>query len=76
MDKQCKIKLSATDDVKEFVSAASQCDFDIDVFYNRVIVDAKSILGVFSLDLSRSLTVKYGGKDMRFENTLSKYCVA
>ena len=49
-----KIKLTALQDVKEFVNAAEQCDFDIDVFYNRVIIDAKSILGVLSLDLSRA----------------------
>ncbi|MBD5106261.1 MAG: HPr family phosphocarrier protein, partial [Lachnospiraceae bacterium] len=32
------------DEVKDFVSAASKCDFDIDIFYNRYSVDAKSIL--------------------------------
>ena len=37
------------DDVKEFVAAATKCDFDIDVTYNKVIVDAKSFLGVLSL---------------------------
>lgn len=68
-----KIKLSELDDVKEFVNTAGRCDFDIDVYYNRVIIDAKSILGVLSLDLTRVLTVQYGGEDMRFENVLSKY---
>ena len=48
-----KIKLTALQDVKEFVNAAEQCDFDIDVFYNRVIIDAKSILGVLSLDFEQ-----------------------
>ena len=42
-----QIKLSQTEDVKNFVRAASKCNFDIDVFYNRIVVDAKSILGVF-----------------------------
>lgn len=68
-----KIKLNELEEVKEFVSAASQCDFDIDVFYNRVIIDAKSMLGVLSLDLTKILTVKYGGSDMKFEDVLSKY---
>ena len=71
-----KIKLTALQDVKEFVNAAEQCDFDIDVFYNRLIMDAKSILGVLSLDLSRELTVKYGGQNMAFENILKKYATA
>lgn len=71
-----KIKLSAMNDVKEFVRAAEQCDFDVDVFYNRVVIDAKSILGVLSLDLSRELTVKYGGRNLAFENVLQKYATA
>ena len=47
---QSKIKLNATEEVQEFVNAASRCDFDIDVYYNRFLIDAKSILGdhVFS----------------------------
>ena len=64
------------EEVKEFVHAAEKCDFDIDVFYNRIIIDAKSMLGVLSLDLSRELTVKYGGKNNAFENVLCKYACA
>ena len=71
-----KIKLTELDEVKEFVRAAEQCDFDIDVFYNRVIIDAKSILGVLSMDLTRELTVKYGGENLHFENILNKYTAA
>lgn len=75
MEHKKQIKLSVND-VKEFVRAAEQCTFDIDVFYNRVIIDAKSILGVLSLDLTKILTVQYAGKDSQFERTLQKYCVA
>ena len=50
--------------------------FDIDVQYNRVVIDAKSILGVLSMDLTRDLTVKYGGKNPSFENILEKYSVS
>ncbi len=71
-----KIRLNELEEVKEFVHAAGKCDFDIDVSYNRIIIDAKSMLGVLSLDLTRELTVKYGGKDLQFENVLSKYTVA
>ena len=31
-----KIRLNATEDVKEFVKAASKCDFDVDISYNRI----------------------------------------
>ena len=43
---QSKIKLNAAEDVQEFVKAASKCDFDIDIYYNRFLIDAKSILGI------------------------------
>lgn len=71
-----KIKLSGTTDVREFVREAEKCDFDIDIFYNRVIIDAKSFLGVLSMDLSQILTVKYGGKDSNFEKILNRYAIA
>ena len=74
--KERKIKLPEVTDAKKFVSAASKCDFDVDVFYNRVIIDAKSLLGVLSLDLSRELTVQYGGEDLQFENFLNHYTTA
>ena len=35
--------------VEEFVKEAAKCDFDVDIYYNRYVVDAKSILGVFGL---------------------------
>ena len=36
------IRLNETEDVKEFVNEAAKCDFDIDISYNRIIIDAKS----------------------------------
>ena len=50
-----EIELHNPDEVKEFVDAASKCDFDIDVWYNRIIVDAKSLLGVLSMDLRQAI---------------------
>ena len=73
--KETKIKLGL-EDVKEFVTAAAKCDFDIDVNYNRVLVDGKSILGVLALDLGKVLTVKCDGEDAVFEDFLQKYAVA
>mgnify|MGYP000385630910 CR=1 FL=1 len=70
--KEKKIILPTLTDAKAFVAAASKCDFDIDVFYNRVVIDAKSILGVLSLDLTRILTVQYNGEDEQFEEFLDK----
>ena len=39
---QKQIKLNAKEDVQEFVKAAGKCDFDIDVFYNRIIIETGS----------------------------------
>lgn len=63
-------------DVREFVAVASKCDFDIDIFYNRYTVDAKSILGVLGLDLTRTLTVRYNGYNAGLERCLSRLAVA
>ena len=71
-----KFKLSAPEDVKEFVKAANKCDFDIDISYNRVLVDAKSILGIFSMDLTRILTVHCHGESQEFNQAIQKFAVA
>ena len=69
-----KIRLNATEDVKEFVQAASKCDFDVDISYNRILIDAKSILGVISLDLRDELTVKfYDGISDSYMSTLKPF---
>ena len=72
MLKQKKIMLPTVADAKEFVQMASRCDFDIDIFYNRIVIDAKSILGVLSLDLTRELIVSMNGEDAEFEAYLDK----
>ena len=68
--KQKKIMLPSIAAAKKFVKEAEKCDFDINVFYNRIIIDAKSLLGVLSLDLTRVLTVEYTGEDEAFEEFL------
>ena len=73
--KQKRILLPTIDDAKMFVAAATQCDFDIDVYYNRVVIGAKSILGVLSLDLRNVLTVQYDGENEAFEAFLEKMAV-
>ena len=73
--KQKRILLPTIDDAKMFVAAATQCDFDIDVYYNRVVIDAKSILGILSLDLRNVLTVQYDGENEAFEAFLEKMAV-
>lgn len=70
-----RIKLRP-DEVKDFVAAASKCDFDIDIAYNRYVVDAKSIVGVFGLDFNQILTVSYAGYNYGFEQFMKRFAVA
>lgn len=70
-----KIRLTQ-DEVQNFVDTASKCDFDIDIAYNRYIVDAKSFLGVYGLDFSKVLTVRYGGHNADFEKLLKACAIA
>lgn len=64
------------DEVQHFVAVTSKCDFDIDISYNRYIVDAKSFLGVYGLDFGRPLIVSYTGYDSALEEFLSSHAMA
>lgn len=68
-----KIKLNSVQDAKNFVIAATKCDFDIDVFYNSIFIDGKSLLGVLSLDLRNKLTVRFQGENEEFEQFLEEH---
>lgn len=70
-----KIRLRV-DEVKNFVAAATRCDFDVDISYNRFVVDAKSIVGVLGLDLNQILTVSYNGYNQEFEDYLNHFALA
>lgn len=56
--KAVNIKLSLAENVKSFVNIANRYPYDIDLRVGRHIVDGKSILGIFSLDLSRPITME------------------
>ena len=73
MQRSIRLRLN---EVKDFVEAASRCNFDVDIFYNRYVVDAKSILGVYALDLTKTLTVSYNGYDPDFVEYLNELAVA
>ena len=51
------ISLQAINDVKDFVNTVMLFNYDIDLVSGRYAVDAKSIMGIFSLDLSKNLTL-------------------
>ena len=56
--KKVEIRLSLAENVKNFVNVVNRYPFDVDLRAGRHVVDAKSILGIFSLDLSRPVTVE------------------
>lgn len=64
------------DEVQNFVNVTSKCDFDIDIFYNRYVVDAKSFLGVYGLDFTKPLTVSYDGYNSALEELLNSHAIA
>ena len=49
--KETKIKLSNVQDIREFVNQVILADYDVDLIQGRYVIDAKSIMGIFSLDL-------------------------
>ena len=53
-----KIFLNNLDDVKKFVDIAASKDYDIELLSDKYIVNAKSIMGVFSLDLTKPITMR------------------
>ncbi|GAE88168.1 HPr family phosphocarrier protein [Acetivibrio straminisolvens] len=55
--KSFNISLKSITDVKDFVNIVNKYDFDIDLTSGRYVVDAKSIMGIFSLDLSKPIRV-------------------
>ncbi len=53
--KSVMIRLNTINDVKQFVNTVSKCDYDVDLISGRYAVDAKSIMGIFSLDISKPI---------------------
>jgi len=52
-----EISLNSIEKVKSFVSTIALFDYDFDLSSGRYVIDAKSIMGIFSLDLSKPITL-------------------
>ena len=75
--KTVQISLNSIDKVKSFVNTVSQMDSDFDLVSGRYVIDAKSIMGIFSLDLSKPIELNIhadSGVDEILE-TLKPYIV-
>lgn len=53
-----QIVLTSIEDVRRFVTLANECDFDVTMVSGKYKINGKSIMGVFSLDLSHPITVE------------------
>ncbi len=61
--KEFTVVLSSINDVKNFVNVVTKYDFEIDLASGRYVVDAKSIMGIFSLDLTQPIKVEAHSDD-------------
>jgi len=61
--KSIPIKLTFAEEVKAFVNTVNRYEYEVDLRSGRHVVDAKSILGIFSLDLSKPITLEIYNDD-------------
>ena len=61
--KTVKISLNSIDKVKSFVNDITKFDYDFDLVSGRYVIDAKSIMGIFSLDLSKPIVMNIHADD-------------
>ena len=74
--KEYKVLLATINDVKKFVNTVSKYDFDVDLVSGRYAIDAKSIMGIFSLDLSKPIELKvHTDNDADFYNEIKPFTV-
>ena len=76
--KSVLISLNSIDKVKSFVNEITKFDFDFDLVSGRYVIDAKSIMGIFSLDLSNPIALNIHASDSSLDeilDTLKDYLV-
>ena len=61
--KTVDISINSIDKVKSFVNDITKFDYDFDLVSGRYVIDAKSILGIFSLDLSKRIDLNIHAED-------------
>ena len=61
--KTVQIRLDSIDKVKSFVNIITKYDTEFDLISGRYVIDAKSIMGIFSLDLSRPIDLAIHSDD-------------
>ena len=64
------ISLNSIEKVKSFVNEINKYECDFDLISGRYIIDAKSIMGIFSLDLSKPITLDIHADDENIESIM------
>ncbi len=75
--KTVEISLNSIDKVKSFVNTITRFDYDFDLISGRYVIDAKSIMGIFSLDLSKpiQLNIHMENEDAEMMKALEPYLI-
>ena len=68
--KTVDISLNTIEKVKSFVNTITKYDYDFDLISGRYVIDAKSIMGIFSLDLSKPITLDIHADDENIESIM------
>ena len=74
--KTVQITLKSIQDIRTFVNEVTLLDYDVDLEQGRYKVDAKSIMGLFSLDLSKPIKINAYTDDNSLQSELRQYIVA
>lgn len=67
-----KIKLNTPEDVATFSKIINQCSFDVDIESQHTFVDAKSLLGLYSINLNEPITLDIHGNDDECTELMAK----
>lgn len=70
--KTVKISLNSIDKVKTFVNLINRFDAEFDLVSGRYVIDAKSIMGIFSLDLSKPIDLNIHADGAALDEVMSK----
>ena len=68
--REVKIFLGTIERVKDFVNEVSHLECDVDIVSGRYVIDAKSIMGIFSTDLSKPVNVRIHAQGVEAEKAL------
>lgn len=69
--KTMRVYLGTIEGVKEFVNLTTKIDCDVDIVSGRYVIDAKSIMGIFSIDLSKPVELRVSADDERADEAIT-----